>query len=102
MTAQDDWITAPQSELLNAVHAFKAALPGWWYRVCECSVSCDASCGPDRTGPDAALLTDRLFDEGFDADIRQPSTMAEALADVMAQAQEAKATALALTGPDRP
>ena len=89
-----DWITAPAADLEAAIAEFKRQLPGWWFSVAECSVSCDASCGPDRTGPDKEMLwtgpNDRLFDNGFHADLSQPSTLAQALQDVMAQALEAK------------
>lgn len=85
-----DPVTAPPT-LDAAIAEFRATLPGWWYSVCECSVSCDASCGPDRNWCDAHLLADRLFDEGFHADLKQPSTLAEALRHVMAQGVAAKA-----------
>lgn len=84
------WATAPASGVELAIEAFKQELPGWWFTVGECSVSADASCGPDRTGPDAALLANRLFDDGFHADLPQPASMAEALANVTAQAIEAR------------
>jgi len=71
---------------------FERALPGWWYSLGICSVSRDASCGPDPKGPDAALLKIRKFDSGFHRDDHHPdSTMADALRNVMAQALEAKA-----------
>lgn len=82
------------ADLIGAIGDFRAALPGWWFSVCECSVSCDASCGPDRNWCDAELLVHRHFDEGFHADIRQPSTLAEALRDVMAQGLAAKVAPL--------
>lgn len=84
------WAGSDQSDLLDAVNAFKALLPGWWYSVCECSVSCDASCGPDRQGPDADLLAVDEFDGGFHADIPQPSTLAQALSAVTALARAAR------------
>lgn len=79
--------------LASVIAAFRRELPGWWFTVGECSVSADASCGPDRTGPDRALLANRVFDEGFHADLPQPATMAEALATVTAQAIEARRAA---------
>lgn len=85
------WQTAPADGLEAAVTAFKKALPGWWFSVCECQVSCDASCGPTRESPDIGLIVaDAQFDSGFHADLRQPSTLAEALSDVMEQALRAK------------
>jgi hypothetical protein len=76
--------------LFKAIVAFRAELPGWWFTVGECSVSADASCGPDVAGPDAGLLKRRQFDAGFHADLPQPANMADALADVLAQAIEAR------------
>ena len=80
-----------QLDLAQAIKDFRALLPGWWFTVGECSISADASCGPDRTGQDAALLADKLFDNGFHADLPQPSSMANALRDVMGQGLRAKA-----------
>lgn len=86
-----DWHTKRHDDLPAAIAEFKAEFPGWWYSVCECQVSCDASCAPTNESPDLALIErDRNFDSGFHADLRQPSTLAEALRDVMAQAREAK------------
>lgn len=76
--------------LAGVIAAFRRELPGWWFTVGECSVSADASCGPDRTGPDAHLLKQRAFDCGFHADLPQPASMAEALANVTAQALAAR------------
>ena len=76
----------------DVIKTFRRELPGWWYTVGECQVSCDASCGPTRESPDIDLIQlDRRFDDGFHADLDQPSTLAEALLDVMSQALEAKA-----------
>ena len=87
-----DWKTTPQSDLEAAIAEFKEKLPGWWYSVCECQVSCDATCAPTSESPDIALIEGRgcPFDEGFTADLAQPSTLAEALRNVMFQALEAK------------
>lgn len=65
------------AELVSAISEFRAALPGWWFTVGECSVSCDATVGPDRAYVQEPYLS--MFDAGFDGDLRQPSTMAEAL-----------------------
>lgn len=94
-----DWITNPQLDFLDAVQEFKTKLPGWWYSTGECSVSCDASIGPDRTGPDKHLVPweagdDATFDEGFHVDLKQPSTLAQALRHVMEKALAAKAERL--------
>jgi hypothetical protein len=71
------------------IREFEAALPGWWWSICVCSVSRDASCGPDVAGPDADLLEDRTFDRGFHCDDRN-GTLASSLRDVMAQALDAR------------
>lgn len=83
-----DWHSKPQDDLEAAIRDFKAALPGWWYSVCECQVSCDASCAPTSESPHIELIREAgdPFDSGFHADLRQPSTLAEALRDVMGQA----------------
>jgi hypothetical protein len=78
----------------EAIETFERELPGWWWSLGNCSVSADASCGPDRAGPDARLLKDRLFDDGFHSDLRQPATPAEALMDVLDQAKKARAEKL--------
>ncbi len=80
-----DWQTAIPENLEHTISEFKAALPGWWYSVGECQVSCDASCGPTVESEHIALISgaDDPFDEGFHADLPQPSTMAIALAAVM-------------------
>lgn len=77
-------------DLAQAIDRFRAELPGWWFTVGECSVSADASCGPDRTGPDKALLCNKLFDDGFHAGLLQPATMADALDNVREQALTAR------------
>jgi hypothetical protein len=82
MTIRAIWASKRERDLVDAIREFKTKLPGWWWRVGECSVSCDASCGPDIAGPDQHLLSLREFDEGFDVDLKQPSTLAEALKTV--------------------
>lgn len=82
-------------DLASAIEEFEAALPGWWYSVGKCSVSCDASCGPDRQWADKALLKTPLFDEGFHTDLAPPATLADALRDVMAQGLAARQSHLA-------
>lgn len=82
-----EWQTAPATGLEAAVAEFKSRLPGWWYSVCECQVSCDASCAPTKESPHAAwAYDDPQFDGGFHADLDQPSTLADALRDVQQQA----------------
>ena len=77
--------------LEQALEALKAEFPGWWWSVGECHVSCDASMAPDRYGPDDDLLRFGLFDEGFHVDLRQPSTVADALLGAMELARKARA-----------
>ena len=38
---------------VSHIGEFQSALPGWWFSVGTCSLTQDASCGPDHTGPDA-------------------------------------------------
>lgn len=83
------WQPTDGAALAVAIAEFEAALPGWWFSVGACSVSRDASCAPDRTGPDAELLEIRHFDDGFHADLRD-GTLADALRYVMREALEAK------------
>lgn len=73
-------------DLEAAIAEFKKALPGWWFTTGTCSVSCDASIGPDRAYIAEPILT--IFDEGIHADLPQPSTAAEALRNVTRQAIE--------------
>lgn len=80
------------SDLAAAIIEFETMLPGWWWSVCVCSRTRDASCGPDMAGPDHALLQQRKFDQGFDVAI--DGTLAEALRTVMMEALEAKRAAL--------
>jgi hypothetical protein len=53
----------------QALEAFKAEFPGWWWKVGECHVSCDATISPDRYGPDEDLMAHRFFDDGFSVDL---------------------------------
>lgn len=86
-----DWKTAPQDDLPAAIAEFKVALPGWWYSVCECQVSCDATIAPTVESQDINRVAfGSPFDHGFRVDLPQPSTLAQALRHVMNQALEAK------------
>jgi len=85
-----DWLTAPATGLEEAIARFKADLPGWWFTVGECQVSCDASCAPTRDSEHIGLAdSGGEWDSGFHADLPQPSTLAKALDDVRAQALQA-------------
>lgn len=87
MSSDTAWHTAPATDLEAAIIQFKADLPGWWFSVSECQVSCDASCAPTVESEHVQLVqTNPEFDDGFHADLRQPSSMAAALNDVRQQA----------------
>ena len=90
-----NWHTTAPTDLEATIAEFKAKLPGWWYSVCECQVSCDASCAPTVESHDIKRIAsgEACWDSGFHADLRQPSSLAEALRDVMEQALEAIAEA---------
>lgn len=79
-------------DLTQAIQEFESALPGWWWSVCVCHLTRDASCGPDVAGQDYKLLERREFDEGFHCENAE-GTLASSLRDVMAQALAAKARA---------
>lgn len=95
----NDWHTKPQDGLEAAILDFKLEFPGWWYSVCECKVSCDATIAPTSDSADTALIYESKlgdgkegcpFDSGFTVDLPQPSTLSEALRHVMRMAREAK------------
>ncbi len=77
------------ADLADAIKEFENALPGWWFSLGACSVSRDASCGPDRNGSDADLLKIKQFDEGFHFDDADGS-LASSLRNVMHQAINAR------------
>lgn len=82
-----DWHVRPAFDLEMAIAEFKRALPGWWYSVCECQVSSDASCAPTVESPHHKLIAlDPRFDSGFHADLPQPATLADALRQTMRSA----------------
>lgn len=85
--------------LAIAIAEFETALPGWWWSVGSCSLTRDASCGPDRAGPDAALLAIRLFDDGFHHD-DAAGDVAGSLRIVMAAALAARAEHRSEAAPD--
>lgn len=101
---QDDLIAQPfgrggEAWLEDTIRQFRDALPGWWFSVCECDISCDASCAPTGKSPDLALIPqDERFNDGFHVDLAQPSTLAEALLHVMTEAVGARAAIRAAMG----
>lgn len=87
---EHDWTTQPQLGLEAAIAAFKTEFPGWYYSVCECQVSCDATIAPTSESPDIARIPrDDRFNSGFNADLAQPSSLAEALTAAMLDARAA-------------
>ncbi len=84
----------------GAIAEFKRTLPGWWFSLGECQVSCDASCAPTALSGDIALIPrDDRFNSGFHADLPQPSTLAAALRCALAEALSAKLWAAATPPP---
>jgi len=81
-------------DLRAAIDEFQAALPGWWFSLGKCSVSCHASAGPDFQWDDRPLLAIEGFDDGFHADIGHPSSLGDALRDVLRQGLAARAVAI--------
>ncbi len=74
----------PIPDEADLIAALSEVPDGWWWRIGSCSVSNDASIGPDVAYCDKATLV--AFDAGFDADLPWPSTIAEAVREVVAQA----------------
>ena len=76
-------LTSDISTLPAAIERLRRELPGWLFTIGECQVSCDATVFPMGDGEDADLIGHRdaepRFDSGFDCDLRQPSTLADAL-----------------------
>lgn len=94
-----EWHKTPQDGLEAAILDFKLEFPGWYYSVCECQVSCDATIAPTTESDDVNLIDESAlgegksgcsFDSGFRVDLPQPSTLADALRYVMRMAREAK------------
>lgn len=82
--------------LESVIRKFRSTLPGWWFSVCECDISCDASCAPTGKSDDLALIPhDERFNDGFHVDLLQPSTLAEALSEAMQDAVQARDAARA-------
>ena len=67
----------------DLVAAIREVPEGWWWSVGTCSVSNDASIGPDVRYCDKATLT--RFDDGIHADLPHPSSVADALRDCISQ-----------------
>lgn len=91
MGSMTDWTESAAVGLEAAIATFKRELPGWWFMLCECQVSCDATCAPTTDSPHIDLIEEAgdKFDAGFSVDLRQPATLADALMSVLEQAKEA-------------
>lgn len=75
-------------EYTKSIEAALTLVPqGWWWTVGDCSVSADASMGPDVAHCDKATLV--RFDEGLHHDLPHPSTPAIALASLALRARAA-------------
>lgn len=97
--SQTFWPTDCHSGIETVIAEFKRRLPGWWFSLGECQVSCDASCAPTGLSPHVALAaTDDRFNAGFHIDLPQPSTLAKALQTVMIEALDALAASAASEG----
>lgn len=73
--------------LTAAIQEFEAALPGWWWGVCHCALTRDASCDPDFRVLGVDHLQVLAFDDGFHDD--HEGSLADALRSVLSQALEA-------------
>ena len=76
-------VDGTDDDLIAAINEFYTALPGWWFTVGRCSVSCHASVGPDGNWVANPLLD--LFDDGFHSDLALPTTLAEVLRSATAE-----------------
>lgn len=81
-----NWQPEDTTALASAIKRCERELPGWWWSVGACHVSSDATVrtgratvGPDVRGPLNWILDDPVCDAGFDCDLRQPSSCADAL-----------------------
>lgn len=74
----------------GAIERLYRELPGWWFSLGNCSVSADATVGPDRTGADSWLLQFEVFDQGIDGSLLHPATLADALHNAIDKANAAK------------
>lgn len=93
LAAYDELFPDEEPKIAEAIKLVQERLPGWWWSVGDCSVSADASCGPDRNGPDYPLLEYRMFDNGFHFDDRHENknaSPARSLVIVMLMALEGK------------
>ncbi len=80
------WQPEDTSALAQAIARCERELPGWWWSIGACSVSSDATVktgratvGPEPQSKLGYILDDPVCDAGFDNDLRQPSSCAEAL-----------------------
>lgn len=89
------WPDDCHSGVENVIARFRRELPGWWYSLGECQVSCDASCAPTSESEDIGLIPhDDRFNSGFHVDVPQPSKLSSALLIVLHAALGARARCL--------
>lgn len=92
--SQDEaaWPVDCHGGIEKIIAKFKQELPGWWYSLGECQISCDASCAPTSESRDISLIPqDDRFNSGFHVDVPQPSKLSSALLIVLHAALAAKA-----------
>jgi hypothetical protein len=87
------WPAVDVYDLQLIIAVIEREMPGWWWSGGVCSVSAHASCGPDASGGDAWLLSDKRFDGGFHADLDQPAQLADALRAAFTEARAARRSA---------
>lgn len=73
--ADNPWPARPYTADLGAAITLVPA--GWWWSSGDCSVSADASMGPDVAHCDKATLV--RFDQGLHLDLSKPSWPAQAM-----------------------
>lgn len=72
------WVERHGFDPMNCLNdAVSIVPPGWWWSAGDCSVSADASVGPDVAHCSKEMLT--MFDAGIHNDIPQPAKPAQAL-----------------------
>ena len=75
------------ADLADTIRQFEEALPGWWWSLCSCALTRDASCGPDAR----VLGMDHAHVQAFDAGFHEAwdGSLAGALGCVMNSARDA-------------
>jgi hypothetical protein len=68
-------------DLIATIDRLERELPGWWFTMGKCDLTCHATVGPDRAFIGEPALS--KYDRGFSADLPNPSTLAEALGEAI-------------------